>query len=48
MRSRDGAGLRRWSGDLGGAVLAFALEVGIVIGLVVAAFVIATIVIAVT
>lgn len=48
MRSRDGAGLMRWSGDLGGAVLAFALEVGIVLGLVVAAFVIAAIVIAAT
>jgi hypothetical protein len=48
VRSRDGARLRRWSGDLGGAVLAFALEVGIVIGLVVAAFVIAAIVIAAT
>jgi len=48
VRSRDGARLRRWSGDLGGAVLAFVLEVGIVIGLVVAALVVAALVIAAT
>lgn len=48
MRRRTGGRAKSWSSDLAGATLAFVLEVGIVVGLVVAALLIAATVIAAT